>query len=213
MNNDELEEILCFPTIVYKIQKPIFFERVRKVALDSLTNIKNGIDDIYPVKMTEDISQDPTIQDFCEYVALTASGILSQQGYDIRGKAAYFDSMWCQEHHKHSMMEQHVHPGDIQMVGFYFLDTPEGSSVATFYDPRAGKVQGGRSEENIAEITYASNAFNVKPEPGMLILINAWLAHSFTRQMSDSPFRFIHFNIALTDNVVNNQCKAADEIV
>ena len=213
MSDDVLEDIICFPTTVYTIRKPVFFERVRNVALAALSDIKSGIHDVYPVKMTADISQDPTIQDFCEFVALTASNILSQQGYDLSGKAAYFESMWCQEHHKHSMMEQHVHPGDAQMVGFYFLDTPEGCSAATFHDPRAGKVQGGRPEADMANVTYASNAFHMKPEAGQLILTNAWLAHSFTRQQSDKPFRFIHFNVCLTDLPQRPACQPAAEVI
>lgn len=213
MTDDVLDTVLCFPTVVYHVKKPVFFERVRNVAMAALSDITHGVNEIYPVKMTGDISQDPSIQDFCEYVAKTAINVLGEQGYDVNGKAAFFESMWCQEHHKHSMMEQHVHPGDVQIVGFYFLDSPEGCSVATFHDPRAGKVQGGRPEANMSEITYASNAFHFKPEPGMLLLTNAWLAHSFTRQQSDRPFRFVHFNVCLTDVAPQVCCKAADEIV
>lgn len=213
MSDDILEDILCFPTIVYSIKKPVFFERVRNVAMAALSEIKTGIHDVYPVKMSGDISQDPSIQDFCEFVAITASNILTQQGYDLVGKAAFFESMWCQEHHRHSMMEQHVHPGDVQIVGFYFLDTPEGSSFVNFHDPRAGKVQGGRLEADMANITYASNAFQMKPEAGQLILTNAWLAHSFTRQQSDKPFRFIHFNVCLTDTPKQQKCCNVAEVI
>lgn len=213
MSDDILEDILCFPTIVYSIKKPVFFERVQNVAMAALSEIKTGIHDVYPVKMSGDISQDPSIQDFCEFVAITASNILTQQGYDLVGKAAFFESMWCQEHHRHSMMEQHVHPGDVQIVGFYFLDTPKGSSFVNFHDPRAGKVQGGRLEADMANITYASNAFQMKPEASQLILTNAWLAHSFTRQQSDKPFRFIHFNVCLTDAPKQQKCGNAAEVI
>lgn len=213
MDEDILENVLCFPTFVYHIKKPVYFERVRNLAMSVLADNVNGINEIYPSKMSGDISQDPSIQDFCEYAAKTSLNILREQGYDVANKAAFFESMWCQEHHKHSMMEQHVHTGDIQMVGFYFLDTPEGCSLATFYDPRAGKVQCGRPESNMANMTYASNSFHLKPEPGMLVLTNAWLAHGFTRQQSVKPFRFIHFNVSLIDNAPIACCKPADEII
>jgi len=213
MENNALESILCFPSFVYHTKQPVFFERVRNVALAALSANPSGINEIYPVKMSGDISQDPSIQDFCEYVVVTALKVLAGQGYDVAGKSAFFESMWCQEHHKHSMMEQHVHPGDVHMVGFYFLDTPNGCSVATFYDPRAGKVQAGRAEANPENITEASNAFHFQPEAGMLLLTNSWLPHSFTRQQSDAPFRFIHFNVSLTSNPPNVACKPADEII
>lgn len=210
---DDFENILCFPTFVYHSRQPVFFERVQAVALGALSENRVGIDDVYPVKMSKDISQEPAIQDFCEYVAKSAIKLLAEQGYDVNGKAAYFESMWCQEHHQHSMMEQHVHPGDVQIIGFYFLDTPENCSVATFHDPRAGKVQTGRTEANMGDITYASNAFHFKPEAGQLLLTNSWLPHSFTRQRSVKPFRFLHFNVALTDNMPAVSCKPADEII
>lgn len=213
MLENDFERINCFPTAVYVTKKPVFFERVNNAAISALSENIDEINDIYPVKMTKDISQNEDIQDFCQFVAVTALDILRQQGYDVSNKSAYFESMWCQEHHKHSMMEQHVHSGDIQVVGFYFLDTPKGCSAATFHDPRAGKVQSGRQEENIFNVTEASNSFNFQPEPGMLILTNSWLPHSFTRQQSDTAFRFIHFNIALTDNAPIIPFKPADEIV
>lgn len=213
MSDDFLESIHCFPTMVYHTKQPVFYERVRNVALAALSENPSGIHEIYPVKMTGDISQSPDIQDFCHYVATTAIKILAEQGYDVANKAAYFESMWCQEHHKHSMMEQHVHTGDVQMVGFYFLDSPADCSVATFHDPRAGKVQLGKPEANMAEVTYASNGFHFRPEAGVLVLTNAWLPHSFTRQQSDKPFRFVHFNVCLTDNMPTACAKPADEVI
>ena len=213
MADDALETVLCFPTYLYKVAKPIYFERLHAVCTEALSDNRSGVDDVYPVKMSGDISQDVRIQDFCEYVAKTSMNILLDQGYDIANKVAYFESMWCQEHHKHSMMEQHVHPGDIQMVGFYFLDTPENCSMATFYEPRAGKAQGGRPEANMENVTYASNAFHIKPEAGQLVLTNAWLPHSFTRQRSDKPFRFIHFNVCLTDAPAPMAACPAAEVV
>ena len=74
-------------------------------------------------------------------------------------------------------------------------------------------MQSGKGEANSFEITYASNVFQMKPEPGQLVLTNAWLPHSFTRQQSDKPFRFIHFNVCLTDNTPFPQCKPADEVI
>lgn len=208
-----IEQILCFPTHIYRENAPLYFERLRDVSMESLSKSFNSIDDVYPVKMSQDISQDPRIQDFCEYTAKMALSILSEQGYLVDNKSAYFESMWCQEHHRHSMMEQHVHPGNIKIVGFYFLDVPPDCSLACFHDPRPAKIQSGEPERNISEITDASNGFYIKPEPGGLILSNSWVPHSFTRQRSPDPFRFVHFNICLTDQEPTISCRPADEIV
>jgi hypothetical protein len=87
------------------------------------------------------------------------------------------------------------------MVGFYFIDVPEGSSVITFYDPRPGKVATGPAEANSDSITYASSAFHFEPKPGMLIFTNSWLPHAFTRHAGGRPLRFLHFNVGLTEHI------------
>lgn len=210
---DILENTVCFPTVVYSIKKYEFLGDVYKSSMEALSHISEEMNEIYPVRMSGDISADPRIRDFCEYVAHTSLNILGEQGYKVDDKAAFFSEMWVQEHHKHSAMDQHVHGNGVQIVGFYFLDVPEGSSAATFYDPRSGKVQGGIEEKSMADITYASNAFHFKPEPGFLLLTNSWLPHSFTRHAGETPFRFVHFNVSLTDNPPATACKPADEIV
>ena len=210
---DILENTVCFPTVVYSIKKYEFLGDVYKSSMEALSHISEEMNEIYPVRMSGDISGDPRIRDFCEYVAHTSLNILGEQGYKVDDKAVFFSEMWAQEHHKHSAMDQHVHGNGIQIVGFYFLDVPEGSSAATFYDPRAGKVQSGIEEKSIVDITYASNAFHFKPEPGVLVLTNSWLPHSFTRHAGDTPFRFVHFNVSLTENMPANACKPADEII
>jgi hypothetical protein len=45
--------------------------------------------------------------------------------------------------------------------------------------------------------TPASRLINFKPEPGMLIFTNSWLAHSFTRHAAKKPIQFVHFNLAV----------------
>jgi hypothetical protein len=91
-------------------------------------------------------------------------------------------------------MEQHVHGGS-QLVGFYFLETPEDSSRALFHDPRPGKVQNFLPESTPSEATLASNIINFEPKPGLLIITNAWLPHSFGRHASDEPLKFVHFSL------------------
>jgi hypothetical protein len=105
--------------------------------------------------------------------------------------------MWTQEHHKHSLMEQHVHGYGVQMVGFYFLDTPEESGRAMFYDPKPGKVQLNLPETDPTQATIASNMINFQATPGRLMFTNAWLAHSFTKNGANKPMRFIHFNVGV----------------
>lgn len=195
MQADELQPILCFPTTICVVQKPEFLNAVRAVSEDNFE--PQDINEIFPVKMTGNLTDDPRMREFCNYVGGSAWQILNNQGSDMNGANTFFTEMWTQEHHKHSVMEQHVHGNGAQLVGFYFLDTPEGCSKALFYDPRPGKVQVNLPEANMGEITPASNAMGFEAKPGTLIFANAWLPHGFTRHASDKPIRFVHFNIGV----------------
>lgn len=198
MDNPTLEAMIAFPTHVYTAEIPQYVDRVREVALDTLKDSEKA-NELYPVRMGKSMEMDPRIQDFAAYVAISAGNVLADQGYMVAGMGAYFESMWCQEHHKHSGMDQHTHPGSL-MVGFYFIDVPEDSSAITFFDPRAGKVATPLSEADAAEITYASNAFHMQAREGLLVLTNSWLPHAFTRHGGDTPLRFLHFNINITEH-------------
>lgn len=190
---------VAFETIVYSAEKPEFIAPVREVALETLAHRKTA-GDVHPMKMGGSMEQDPRIQDFTQFTAVTAGNILADQGYNTTGLGAYFESMWCQEHDKTSGMEQHTHP-QVLIVGFYFLDVPDNSSVLTFHDPRPGKVATPLGISVPDDVTMASNALHVIPKPGLLVFTNSWLPHSVARNRSDLPLRFVHFNIGLAPHV------------
>lgn len=194
-NPAEIEAWPYFSTNVYVAKKPEFLKDVKKVALQSIPKEAKNYNDIYPVVMSYDLSGDSRIEEFITFVGQTAWTILDSQGYAMENVTLQFSSMWMQEHHKHSLMEQHTHAFGDQLVGFYFLDTPEDCSRLIIHDPRPAKVQINLPQKDISAATNASDMINFKPEPGMLIITNAWLQHSFGRHASTRPLRFIHFNL------------------
>jgi len=214
---DVINANIYFPTIIYHNEKLDFLEAVSKVAEDALTEVrKQKLNEIYPVHMTGNLFDKSEILPFQYYVGGTAMNLLNEQGYNLEGFEVYFSEMFCHEHYKHSAMEQHVHGGGSQMVGFYFLETPENCSKVVFHDPRASKTMISWNEKDIGQATFASNAINFTPKPGLLMFTNAWLPHSFSRHEADAPIKFIHFNIGLRpiQNLSINQCIApAAEIV
>jgi len=60
----------------------------------------------------------------------------------------------------------------------------------------------------MANTTHASNLINFEPKNGLLMFSNAWLPHSFNKNSSKSPVRFIHFNIAVAPVQQQNACCA-----
>jgi uncharacterized protein (TIGR02466 family) len=197
--NTQLEVAYYFPCPIYIIERPDFLEAVNSVSEESLVSAKkeHPLNEIYPVYMTGNYYGDARLQNFSEFVGSTAWNILNEQGYAMQDKAVSFTEMWTQEHHKHSAMDAHVHGFGSQIVGFYFLETPENCSHVVFHDPRASKVQIDLPEQDMSLATPASKAINFTPKPGMMIFANSWLAHSFTRHAADLPIKFVHFNLTV----------------
>lgn len=214
-NQDVLTVNIYFPTAIYQIEKIEYLEAVNKVVEEALTEVRKDKkpDELYPVHMTKNLFDKTDIIPFQHYVGQTAYNILIEQGYNLEGFETYFSELWCQEHFKHSGMEQHTHGAGSQIVGFYFLECPENSSRIVFHDPRAGKPLISWVEKNVAQATFASNLINFEAKPGMMIFTNAWLPHSFTRHGSDKPMKFIHFNVGLRPYFQMNTAGADAEII
>jgi uncharacterized protein (TIGR02466 family) len=195
----QLQVAYHFPCPIYVIERPDFLEVVNTVSEEALEVAKKtqALNEIYPVHMTQSYFADPRMAGFSEFVGATAWNILNEQGYAMQDKAVSFTEMWTQEHHKHSAMDAHVHGFGSQIVGFYFLETPEGGSNVVFHDPRAGKVQIDLPEQDMNIATPASKMINFTPKPGMMIFANSWLSHSFTRHAADLPIKFVHFNLTV----------------
>jgi uncharacterized protein (TIGR02466 family) len=197
VQNTQLGVAFHFPCPIYIIERPDFLETVNQVSEERLEvkRKERDLNEIYPVYMTDNYFDDPRLAKFAEFVGSTAWNILNEQGYAMQNFAVQFTEMWTQEHHKHSAMDAHVHGFGSQIVGFYFLETPEDCSRVVFHDPRAAKVQIDLPEQDMSTATPASKAINFTPKPGMMIFANAWLMHSFTRHAADKPIKFVHFNL------------------
>lgn len=194
--NDVLDQWHYFVSPVYSIKKPEFLETAKKVTAE-LTNIQrksSKMDDIYPVIMA-DLMMDERMQPLLEYTINTAWNLLSDQGYSMEDRSTYFTEVWSQEHHKYSSMEYHSH-NDCQLVAFYFVECPKDPPKLIIHDPRPSKIMMNLPENNMNNLTMATSSVNFTPEAGTLMYANSWLPHSFSRNSSVKPFKFIHMNIA-----------------
>jgi uncharacterized protein (TIGR02466 family) len=203
-NNVQLEAIPLFSCPVFITDSSEFLGVTRKIAKKFIAKRKKEgeINPNYPVYMTESINYDPEMQDFANFVAKVAWDILDSQGYAMSLFSTYFTEMWAQEHHQHSTMEKHIHGNGAVISGFYFLDVPKDSSRIIFHEPKDSKTITNLPEKNMSEGTHASSMINFTPKEGQLMFTNSWLPHSFTKNLTKKPLRFIHFNIAveLTNN-------------
>jgi hypothetical protein len=192
-----IENFNYFPSTVYRTDASQYLNVVKEVALSTITANENNINELYPVKMSGNIYGDERISDFCQNVIQFAWNILDGQGYNLENLQTYYQAMWMQEHYHSSGMEKHIHANGTQLVGFYFLEVPENSSKLILHDPRPSKIQIDLDEKNVEEITLATQMINFQPKAGELYFTNAWLPHSFSRNGSDKPLRFIHISVGL----------------
>jgi len=215
IHSTQLKVAYYFPCPIYIIERPDFLQVVNLVSEEGLEaqRKERDLNEIYPVYMSGNYYTDPRMEKFTEFVGATAWNILNEQGYAMQDKAVQFTEMWTQEHHKHSLMDAHVHGFGSQIVGFYFLETPEDCSRVVFHDPRAGKVQIDLPEQDINMATPASKMINFEPKPGMMIFANSWLSHSFTRHAADLPIKFVHFNLTVIHQPQTFSAPPAAEIV
>jgi uncharacterized protein (TIGR02466 family) len=188
-----------FSSVIYTIQKPDFLDDVNVAVDDLLRQAKAAValNEVYPVYMTKTLSGNAKAAKLEQFIAESAWAILNNQGYMMDAFEVFVSEFWAQEHHKHSGMEQHVHPHGVALSGFYFLKTPEQGCLVEFHDPRPGKVQASLPPRDLSKFTQASNSLLIKPEPGLTVFTNSWLPHSFTRNASDEPATFIHFNVSV----------------
>lgn len=201
---DNLQTDYHFPSAVYIVHKEDFLEDVSIIANNALEIIKEKFpqpNEIYPVYQTGPLFNDEKILPLCEYIGQTAWNILQAQGFNMDNLLTSIDEMWCQEHYKYSGHEEHVHGFGAQLVGFYFLETPENCSNVVIHDPRPAKRQINLMEKNINDVTFASNSIHYVPRPGMLLFANSWLPHSFSRNASEKSMKFIHFTIGIRPNM------------
>jgi hypothetical protein len=213
-NDTQLQVAYHFPCPIYIIERPEFLEEVNKISEEGLEiqRKERDLNEVYPVYMTDSYFGDPRMTGFTQFIGTTAWNILNEQGYAMGDKAVSFTEMWTQEHHKHSSMDAHVHGFGSQIVGFYFLETPENCSNAVFHDPRAAKVQIDLPEQDMNMATPASRMINFRPKPGMMIFSNSWLSHSFTRHAADKPIKFVHFNLTVIP-APQATCPAPAEVI
>lgn len=203
--NSILNAMQFFPSMVYTSKRPDLLDISREVSSEYIQKISENKDlnEIYPSYQSPEMKYDKRMEELVSFISLSSWQILQDQGHAMSKFDTFCLSMWCQEHHKHSMMEQHIHSGP-QIVGFYFIDVPQNSSRLVLHDPRAGKMQINIMEENKTRSTNASHHMMFTPSEGDIVFTNSWLPHSFTRNSSENPIKFLHFNIGVKRRIFHD---------
>ena len=195
---EQLHDASYFTTKVYAIKKPEFLDMVKKVSGEYLHKAHERLGEgQHMTVMTENFYHETSVAPFAEYVSQTAWNILQSQGYAMDKLVTFFAEMWTQEHNAFSDMAYHVHNLGSQISAFYFLDVPKGGCQMLIHDPRPTKMMINLPEADDKKVSGATSQIVLTPEAGTLVFTNAWLPHSFTKNMSMEPTRFVHMNLGV----------------
>lgn len=216
MNDNEFEDLLTvenhFTSPVYFIEKPEFLELSREVAEEygSRINPEKKFNEIFPVVQTESFHMDQRMDEFMTFIARTAWNILYDQGYDMDMFTTGVTDLWAQDHYYLSGQGEHVHGNGSQITGFYILEAPENSSKIVLHDNSAGKKQISLPLRDMSQLSIGSQTVYYTPREGAFYFLNSYVPHEFTRNASQSSFKFIHFNVAVfLNDQTNQQCEVS----
>jgi uncharacterized protein (TIGR02466 family) len=198
-----------FPSAVHYFKAPEFLDITKEVVDEYLTKAKliNPLDEINPMYMTDNLQDDSRMKELGDYVKQKTWNILKNQGHNMSIFDMVFYDFWGQELFKYASQEQHTHPG-CQITGFYFLECPEPRSKIVFHDPRPGRIAANLSELDPNKVSYSSTSIFFVPEPGKMMFTNAWLPHTIAKVSSETPFKFIHFNLGVVQKTTTSSSNA-----
>lgn len=213
LQNIEIKPEFYFPCGVYSFIDTQYIDMLSNVSSEHALEAHSGLcaNDVYPVTQTNNFVGDDRIGDFKTVLGHAAWKILESQGYEMSSFDISINELWFQEHRQYSGHDVHIHGNHGQLTGFYFLETPEDSVRALIHDPRPAKVYASLPEKNINDVSLASSIINFVPQPCMFLFMNTWMPHSFTRNQSEKPVKFIHFNIGVISKPFT--CKAEATVI
>ena len=141
------------------------------------------------------MGNDPELQFLGDFFGRSATNILESQGYFLDPYEFQVNGMWAQEIGQGGLHEAHIH-ANIQMCGFFFLQTPEWGAYPIFSDPRPGKVMSDFWTKQDGNVHLASPKIHFSNIlPGTFMFFNAWLPHQFTINHNTEPTKFVHFTL------------------
>ena len=147
-----------------------------------------------------DLSGRSELKEYTDYIGSKSWEFLDWMGYDLKDHTLVFTSLWAQEFPKDGggNHNAHIHSNN-HVSGFFYLKVDKDGSFPVFHDPRPAALSSALPQKDKEIITYASESFHWKPEPGTLIIMPAYLNHEYVVS-KDDPFRFIHFNLQAIEN-------------
>tara|TARA_R100000365_G_C2705366_1_gene42505 strand:- start:21 stop:680 length:660 start_codon:yes stop_codon:yes gene_type:complete len=213
-----MKRTVLFESCVYREELPQYVEKLDKICdphMDKARkNLKKAIEEKkerWKVDVGDhglsyhsdgNLDQEKGMQEFKTLILATSKNILESQGFDMSDCGMEYTEMWVQEfadrgggHHY-----THVH-WDNHISGFYFLKCSNRTSEPRFHDPRPGRMMLNLPIKDPTKLCSGMERQSFSVKPGTLLMFNSYLPHEFKVDDGIDPFRFIHFNMKVVEQL------------
>ena len=164
----------------------------------------------------------PQVNALCQKLFPLINPIVEGLGWDTDNYELNCDDMWSIVNPKYAYNTSHVHKNSLLSVAYY-LKVPKGGNAGSFVikDPRSfasffppqllhkdkngEDIRGQQPPETIGCVNGQSNAIEVDPKEGLMLIFPSWLEHKVTQNLSEEedPDRIvISFNISQGMNYI-----------
>lgn len=194
-----MEGFAYFSSIIYRDERPDLVDSLLPICVNYLNENKNDLN----FTQSKFLGLDERLVELKNYLLISSTNILRDQGYDINKYDFYISGLWAQEIKLYGHSDIHVHKNS-QITGWVFLEVPKDGAYAVYYDNRINKNMielDMFSSESILNGTSIINFNNMKP--GTILFNNSWLSHQLCSGQSSIPTRCIHFIISHRDRLCN----------
>jgi hypothetical protein len=189
-----------FPSRIYRDERPDLAQQVLPICnvwFDEVINTN------HPVCQTPNLSYEADFRQLSDYLLLSANNILREQGYLVEKYDFYLSGLWVQEIKQNSHTQCQMQKNS-QICGWFFLEVPNPSPTAVYYDTRINKNMIELDFNQQDNIEFASSCIHFdNMQAGTVLLTNSWMQHQLTGSTSEQPTKCIHFTISHRDILCN----------
>jgi hypothetical protein len=190
-----------FPTRIYRDERPDLAQQVLPICDVWFNEVRNQTQ---PFCQTPHLGREVDLRQLSDYLLLSASNILREQGYMVKKYDFYVSGLWGQKIRQKNYPEQGHVQKNSQICGWFFLEVPNPGATALYYDTRINKSMIELDFEQQENIEFATSYIHFNNlQAGTVLFNNSWMPHQLTGNTSEQPTTCIYFTISHRDILCN----------
>jgi len=189
-----------FPSRVYRDERPDLTQQVLSICNARFDEVRNTND---PICQTPHLGREIELRQLSDYLLLSAGNILREQGYMVEKYDFYLSGLWGQEIKPYGHTQCHMQKNS-QISGWFFLEVPDPSVTAVYYDTRINKSMIELDFDQQENINFStSSIYFSNMQTGTVLFSNSWMQHQLRGSTTEQLTKCIHFTISHRDILCN----------